>query len=72
MDVHAAWTPPSQEGEETITIYNNVIVNLLNIGKKLFFKTAQEINVSKWDGKKGRTGTDSSKGDYYIDFINLL
>ena len=49
-----------------------MIVNLLNIGRKLFFKTAQEINVSKWDGKKGRTGTDSSKGDYYIDFINLL
>ena len=65
--------PPSQEGEETITICRNArIINLLNIGRKRF-ENAQGINVSKPDGKKGRTGTDSNKSKYYIIyFINYL
>ena len=54
-------------------ICRNAIVNLLNIGRKLF-ETAQGINVSKPDGQKGRTGTDSNKSKYYIDrmFNSLL
>ena len=63
--------PPAQEGEETITICRNAIVNLLNIGRKLF-ETAQGIDVSKPDGKKGRTGIDSSKGKYYIEIYASL
>ena len=52
-------------------IYKNAIINLLNMGRKRLFKTTQEINASKRDGKKGRTRTDLSKGNYYID-LNLL
>ena len=37
--------PPSQAGEETITICRNMIVNLLNIGRKLFEKAQGMVDV---------------------------
>ena len=37
--------PPAQETEETITICRNAIVNLLNIGRKLFEKAQGMVDV---------------------------
>jgi hypothetical protein len=63
--------PPSVEGEEAITICKNATGNLLSIGRKLF-ATAGGLNALKPDGKKGRTGTDSNKGKYYIEIYDSL
>ena len=63
--------PPAEDGEETKMICRNAIVNLLNIGRKIW-QTAQGVNVSKPDGKKGRKGTNSNKGKHYIEIYASL
>ena len=46
-------------------------MNLLNVGRKLW-ATAQGVNCSKPDVKKGRKGLQSNKGKHYIEVYASL